>query len=118
MSDAIWSAEPTSPEAIERALRQLVHQRHTENGGFVPGRTLNLVCFVDRAYVGEALNRLRSAGRYQPSRLILLAYEPRRTTLEGRVAVAAPADPRPGEQVALFETVRVSLGKVHLDDLE
>jgi glucose-6-phosphate dehydrogenase assembly protein OpcA len=119
MSDAIWSAEPTTPEAIERALRQLVHERHTENGGFVPGRTLNLVCFVDRAYVGEALNRLRTAGRNQPSRLILLTYEPRRTALEGRVVVAARDDPQPaGGPIALFETVRVALGERHLDDLE
>jgi len=119
MSDAVWSAEPTTPEAIERALRRLVHERHTENGGYVPGRTLNLVCFVDRAYVGEALNRLRAAGRNQPSRLILLTYEPRRRSLEGQVVVAARDRPTAaGAPIALFETVRVALGESHLDDLE
>jgi len=118
MSDAVWSAERATPEEIERELRRLVHERHTENNGFVPGRTLNLVAFVDRPYAGEVLNRLRGAGRYQPSRLILLCYEPRRSELEGQITVAARDDARPGELVALYEMIRVTLGAHHLDDLE
>ena len=117
MTDAIWSEQRTTPEAVEGALRQLVHERHTENGGLVPARTLNMVAFIDREYSGEIANRLRGVGRYHASRLILLAYEPRRTELDARVTVAADEEPGPGELALLHETVVVELGAAHLDDL-
>jgi glucose-6-phosphate dehydrogenase assembly protein OpcA len=117
VSDAVWSEQRTTPEAIEGALRQLVHERHTENGGLVPARTLNMVTFIDREYSGEIANRLRGVGRYHASRLILLAYEPRREQLDARVTVAAEAEPQPGEFALLHETVVIELGAAHLDDL-
>lgn len=117
MTDAIWSEQRTTPDAIEAALRELVHERHTENGGLVPARTLNMIVFIDREYSGEISNRLRGVGRYHASRLILLAYEPRREQLDARVSVAAEEEPQPGELALLRETVFVDLGAVHLDDL-
>jgi glucose-6-phosphate dehydrogenase assembly protein OpcA len=117
MSDAVWSEQRTTPEAIDGALRELVHERHTEDGGLAPARALNMVAFVDRAYSGEVANRLRGVGRYHASRLILLAYEPRREHLDARVTVASDDDPRPGELALLHETVVVELGAQHMDDL-
>ncbi|HLI32306.1 MAG TPA: glucose-6-phosphate dehydrogenase assembly protein OpcA [Solirubrobacteraceae bacterium] len=117
MTDALWSEDRTTPEAIDRALRELVHRRHMEDGGFVPARTLNMVCFIDADYAGEVANRLRQVGRYEPSRLIILAYDHRRSSLQARVNVAAAHDPAPGELALLHESVQIRLGERHMDDL-
>ena len=53
ISDATWSAQGTTPDAIEAALRELLAQRHSENGGLVPARALNMIAFVEREYSGE-----------------------------------------------------------------
>jgi glucose-6-phosphate dehydrogenase assembly protein OpcA len=117
LSDSVWSQQRTTPDAVEEALRELVHERHTENGGLVPARVINMVAFVDRQYSGEIANRLRGVGRYHASRLIVLAYEPRREHLDARVRVTAESDPAPGEQSLLHESVLIELGDAHLDDL-
>ena len=36
-SDAVWSEQGTTPDAIEAALRELLVERHAENGSFVAG---------------------------------------------------------------------------------
>jgi len=116
-SDAVWSAQGTTPDAIEAALRELLIQRHTENDRYEPARVLNMIAFVDREWTGEIANRLRSVGRYSPSRLLVLAYEPRRERLDARVSIVSDGDPAPGEFAVLRETVVVELGDRHLDDL-
>jgi glucose-6-phosphate dehydrogenase assembly protein OpcA len=115
--DAVWSEQRTTPDAIEGALRELVHELHTENGGFVPARAINMIAFVDREYSGEIANRLRGVGRYHASRLIVLAYEPRRVHLDARVTVTSDADPAPGELALLHETVVVELGASHMENV-
>ncbi len=117
VSDAVWSAQGTTPEAIEAALRDLLKERHTENGGYVPARVLNLVAFVDREWSGEIANRLRGVGRYHASRTIVLSYEAGRERLDARASVAAAGDPQAGELALLRETVVVEIGQEHLDDL-
>ncbi len=117
VSDAVWSAQGTTPDAIEAALRKLVAERHIENGGFAPARALNMIAFVDREWSGEIANRLRGVGRYHASRLIVLSYEPRRERLDAHASVASEGDPRPGELSLLRETVVVEIGDRHLDDL-
>jgi glucose-6-phosphate dehydrogenase assembly protein OpcA len=116
-SDAVWSAQGTTPDAIEAALRELLAQRHAENESFVPARVLNMIAFVDRAWSGEIANRLRGVGRYNASRLLVLSYEPRRESLDARVMIAADGEPHDGELALLRETVVVEIGDRHLDDL-
>ena len=116
-SDAVWSEQGTTPDAIEAALRALLVQRHAENGNFVPARVLNMIAFVDREWSGEIANRLRGVGRYHASRLLVLAYEPRRERLDARVMIASEGEPAPGELALLRETVVVEIGDRHLDDL-
>jgi len=116
-SDAVWSEQGTTPDAIEAALRELLIARHTENGGFVAARALNMIVFVDRQWSGEIANRLRGVGRYHASRLIVLSYEPGRERLDARATVASEGDPQPGELTLLRETVIVEIGDRHLDDL-
>jgi glucose-6-phosphate dehydrogenase assembly protein OpcA len=116
-SDTVWSEQGTTPDAIEAALRQLLVEVHAENQDYVPARVLNMIAFVDREWSGEIANRLRGVGRYHASRLLVLAYEPRRERLDARVMIAADGDARPGEVALLHETVVVELGDRHLDDL-
>jgi glucose-6-phosphate dehydrogenase assembly protein OpcA len=117
MTDAVWSEQGTTPDAIETALRELLAERHAENGSFVPARVLNMIAFVDHEWSGEIANRLRGVGRYHASRLIVLAYEPRRERLDARVTIASEGEPAPGELALLRETVVVEIGDRHLDDL-
>jgi glucose-6-phosphate dehydrogenase assembly protein OpcA len=117
VSDAVWSEQETTPDAIEAALRGLLAERHSEDGGFLPARVLNMVAFVESEYSGEIANRLRGVGRYHASRLVVLSYEPHRTRLDARATVAAEGEAKPGELVLLHETVIVELGDRHLDDL-
>ena len=118
-SDAVWSEDGTTPEAIEAALRRLLIEVHAANNDYVPARVLNMIAFVDREWSGEIANRLRGVGRYHASRLVVLAYEPHRERLDARVIIAADADAEsgPGELALLHETVVVELGERHLDDL-
>ncbi|HWX95620.1 MAG TPA: glucose-6-phosphate dehydrogenase assembly protein OpcA [Solirubrobacteraceae bacterium] len=116
-SDAVWSEQGTTPDAIEVALRDLLIERHAENERYVPARVLNMIAFVDREWTGEIANRLRGVGRYSPSRLLVLAYEPRRERLDARVTIVSEGEPESGEFVLLRETVVVELGERHLDDL-
>jgi glucose-6-phosphate dehydrogenase assembly protein OpcA len=115
--DAVWSAEGTTPDAIEAALRELVKQRHGENGGLAPARALNMIVFVESRYSGEVANRLAAVGRYHASRLVVLSYDPGRTRLDARAVVATDAEPEEGELGLLRETVTVEIGERHLDDL-
>ncbi len=116
-SDAVWSEQGTTPDAIEAALRGLVNQRHSENGAFAPARALNMIAFVDSAFSGEIANRLRGVGRYHASRMIVFSYEPDRTRLDARAIVTADHEPGEGELGLLRETVIVEIGERHLDDL-
>jgi len=116
-TDAVWSEQGTTPDAIEGALRDLLVQRHAEDDKYVPARVLNMIAFVDREWTGEIANRLRGVGRYSPSRLLVLAYEPRRERLDARVSIVSEGEPARGEFGLLRETVVVELGERHLDDL-
>src|SRR5271167_3574361 len=116
-SDAVWSEQGTTPDAIEAALRRLLIERHSENDGYVPARVLNMIAFVDREWSGEIANRLRGVGRYNASRLLVLSYEPGREHLDARVTIVSEGDPGPGELALLHETVIVEIGDRHLDDL-
>lgn len=116
-TDAVWSAQGTTPDAIEAALRELIAQRHAENGAYVPARALNMIAFVESRFAGEIANRLRGVGRYHASRMVILSYDPPRTSLDARAIVSAEREPSEGELGLLRETVVVEIGERHLDDL-
>jgi len=116
-TDAVWSEQGTTPDAIEAALRQLLVEAHAERREIVPARVLNMIAFVDLDWTGEIANRLRGVGRYHASRLVVLAYEPKRQRLDARVTVSTDDPAAPGELALARETVVVELGDRHLDDL-
>ncbi len=117
-TDAVWSAQATTPPAIEEALRHLVSDCHARIEHCVPARTLNLVCVVDRQWSGEIANRLRGVGRYHASRTVVCAVEPGRTTIDAQATVSTEGSPRPGEFAAMRELVIVTVGERHLRDLD
>ncbi len=106
--DAVWSAEGTTPDEIEAALRELLIEVHAKNEDVVPARVLNMIVFVDRAWTGEIANRLRGVGRYHASRMLVFAYEPKRASLDARVTIAIRLRPPcPARLALLRETVVV-----------
>jgi glucose-6-phosphate dehydrogenase assembly protein OpcA len=116
--DTVWRARDTKPGDIDAALRNELAQIHRQNAGYVPARVLNLVCIVDKPYSGEIANRLRHVGRYHPSRTIVCAVEPGRTTLDAVATIAAPSEVRHGEIGLLRETIVVQCGERHLRHLD
>jgi hypothetical protein len=122
VSDAVWSEQNTTPDAIESALRELLTERSklnqdAEDGGLVPARVLNMVVFVESEYGEEIAERLRGVGRYHASRTVVLSYERDREELDARVSIASDGDRGPDEPALLHETAIVEIGERHLDDL-
>jgi glucose-6-phosphate dehydrogenase assembly protein OpcA len=120
--DTAWSAEDTTPDAIEEALRALLvrlarDERASSPGGLVPARVLNMIVFVPSGLAAETSGRLEGVGRYHASRTVVLSYEPMRERLDASVTIAAEADRAEGELGLLRETVVVEIGERHLDDL-
>ena len=117
-TDAVWSAQATTPPAIEEALRHLLAECHVQMEQCVPARTLNLVCIVDREWSGEIANRLRGVGRHHASRTVVVAVEPRRTTIDAQATISVEASPRVGEFSVMRELIIVTVGEQHLTTLD
>jgi glucose-6-phosphate dehydrogenase assembly protein OpcA len=113
VSEDIWSAQDTQPDAIEAALRDLLRERHAANEALAPARVLNLVVIVDREWKGEVANRLERAGRYHASRTVLCAVEDGRETLDAVATVSYEETTRSGIGV-MHENVEIDLGPEHL----
>ena len=117
MSEDVWSAQDTNPDAIEAALRELLRERHAANQGLAPARVLNLVVILDREWKGEIANRLERAGRYHGSRTVLCAVEEKRTTLDA-VATVSYDEPQGSSLGVMHESVEIDLGPEHLRALQ
>lgn len=112
--DAVWSAQDTTPTAIEAALRRLLSDRHRSGSAVAPARVLNLVVVCDREYRGEVENRLVRVGRYHPSRTIVCAVEARRSTVDAWVSMATEDT---GVLSVARERVELDVGERHLGNL-
>lgn len=117
MSEDVWSAQDTTPDDIEAALRELLRLRHAANHCLAPARVLNLVVIVDREWKGEIANRLERVGRYHASRTVLCAIEPARSKLDA-VAVMSYEEPKNGNFGVIRERVEIDMGTEHLSGLE
>ncbi len=117
MSEDIWSAQDTHPDAIEAALRELLRERHAANEALAPARVINLIVIVDREWKGEVANRLERAGRYHGSRTVLCAVEEGRTTLDA-VATVSYEEPKGAALGVMHESVEIDLGPGHLRALQ
>jgi glucose-6-phosphate dehydrogenase assembly protein OpcA len=115
---AVWSEQDTTPSDVEAALRDLLKEDQRREEGHAPARVLNLVVVVDREWRGEILNRLERVGRYHPSRTILCAVEPGRSTIDASVVITTDGDTKPGEFSLTRERVVLDLGPRHLEKLD
>lgn len=113
--DSVWAAADTTPDAVERALREMLVERHREDPDATPARVLNLVSVVDKQWSGEIANRMAGVGRYQPSRSIVCQVEPGRETIDATVTVAT--EEGAGLHLA-HELVVLDLGPQDLPHLE
>ncbi len=116
-ADDVWVAHDTTPDAIDEALRRLLHERHMANDALVPARVLNLVVVADRAWKGETANRLDRVGRYHASRTVLCTVEESRTTLDAR-ALLHYEQPPDGGIGLIRERVEIDVGPGHLSRLD
>ena len=116
MSEDIWSASDTTPDAIEAALRELLRERHAANEDTAPARVLNLIVVVERSWKGEIANRLERVGRYHASRTVLCAVEDGRDTLDAVVAMGY--DETAGTISVIREQVEIDMGPEHLAALD
>jgi glucose-6-phosphate dehydrogenase assembly protein OpcA len=114
VSEDVWSAQDTNPDAIEAALRELLRERYAADQGLAPARVLNLIVVVDRSWKGEIANRLERVGRYHASRTILCAVEDGRETLDAFAVMSY--DERGGIGV-VREQVEIDMGPEHLTAL-
>jgi glucose-6-phosphate dehydrogenase assembly protein OpcA len=117
MSEDVWSASDTTPDAIEAALRELLRERHAANESLAPARVLNLIVIVDRSWKGEISNRLERVGRYHASRTVLCAVEEGRTTLDAFASIGYDENAA-GAISAMWERVEVDMGPEHLGALD
>ncbi len=116
MSDDVWAARDTNPDAIDAALRELLRRRHAENPSLAPARVLNLIVVVEREWKGEIANRLERVGRFHASRTLLCAVEQGRSTLDA-TAVMNYTEPESGLGV-IREQVEIDIGPEHLARLD
>jgi glucose-6-phosphate dehydrogenase assembly protein OpcA len=116
-ADDVWAATNTTPDAIDEALRRLLHERHVANDSLVPARVLNLVVVAAREYKGETANRLDRVGRYHASRTVLCTVEDSRTTLDAR-ALLHYEQPAGGGIGLIRERVEIDVGPGHLSRLD
>jgi glucose-6-phosphate dehydrogenase assembly protein OpcA len=118
-SGTVWSAQDTTPSAVEEALRDLLKQRYEAGEACAPARVLNLVMIADREWRGEIQNRLEDVGRYHASRTILCAVEQGRTEIDAVATVTADEeDIAAGRLAVAREEVVVDIGPGHLAHLD
>jgi glucose-6-phosphate dehydrogenase assembly protein OpcA len=110
----VWSAQDTTPAAIEAALREMLKEQHAKSEAYAPARVMNLVVVADREWRGEIYNRLEGVGRYHPSRTILCTVERGRSTIDAWATMSTERDPKPGELALTRERVVLELGDRHL----
>jgi glucose-6-phosphate dehydrogenase assembly protein OpcA len=116
VTEDVWSASNTTPDAIDEALRKILHDRHAEDETLAPARVLNLIVVVDRDWKGEISNRLSQVGRYTASRTILCAVEEGRTKLDAWAAMSY--DEVGTGRGVMHEQVEIDMGPSHLKGIE
>jgi len=117
VSEDVWSARGTNPDAIDSALRGLLRERHAANRALAHARVLNLIVVVDRAGRDAIASRLERVGRYEASRTILCTVEDGRRTLDATV-VMSYTEPSDGALGLVHERVEIEMGAEHLSHLD
>lgn len=117
-TDAVWREQDTTPSAIEKALRGLLTEARGRSERYVPARSLNLVCIVEKDYSGEVANRLRDVGRFAASRTIVCSVSSKQQTLDAVATIAVPSETDKATHAPMRETVVLEMAPKHLRHLE
>jgi glucose-6-phosphate dehydrogenase assembly protein OpcA len=116
MTEDVWAEQDTAPDAIDDALRRMLHELHATDGTLAPARVLNLVVVVDHDWKGEIANRLARVGRYHASRTVLCAVQEGRNKLDARVVMRWD---NPDDSIGVIqEQVEIDIGPAQLRALE
>jgi glucose-6-phosphate dehydrogenase assembly protein OpcA len=121
--EEVWREEGTSASGIETALRQMIWRSvdadEDSRPWLFPPQALNLVVIVDAGLRGEIENRLRSAGRVQPARLVVCTVQEDRREVSARGGVGVEdARDVPGRIALAYERVEIAVGAQHLSTLD
>jgi glucose-6-phosphate dehydrogenase assembly protein OpcA len=117
-TEKVWTARGTKPGEIEAALERILVQGQLQHAGYLPARTLNMVCVAEKSAIREVTDRLRGVGRYHASRTVFCAIEPGRTAIDASAEISHDPAPRPGEVSLVREIVVLEIGERHLSHLE
>ncbi len=117
-TDAVWRERDTTPAAVEKAIRGLITEARGLSVQYVPARSLNLVCIVNKEFSGEVANRLRGIGRFTASRTIVCSVSPKQEELDAVATIAVPSETDSTTHAPMRETVVLELGPKHLRHLE
>src|SRR5262249_54899692 len=121
LTEDVWSARATTPDAIDSALRVMLRKRHAATAGLVPARVLNMVVVVDRELRGEVAGRLERVGRHHASRTVICAVRHGDGQLDARAVLAydqrAAAAGAAGAPGVISEQIDLAVGEVQLPDL-
>jgi glucose-6-phosphate dehydrogenase assembly protein OpcA len=107
-----WSAEDTTPAAVDAALRALVVECHAAQPDLALARALNLVCVVDGGSSAAIAKRLRGVGRYHGSRTIVCQLEPGRSSLDAAASVLTDSPAGEHGPAVLREHVHLTFGEL------
>lgn len=117
VADDVWFEQDTTPDAIDEALRRLLHERHHATERVAPARVLNLIVVADREWKGETANRLDRVGRYHASRTVLCSVTEGRTRLDAMAQLHYHL-PAGGGTGLMHERVEIDIGPGHLAKLD
>jgi glucose-6-phosphate dehydrogenase assembly protein OpcA len=117
-AESVWSAEHTSPAAIEEGLRELLQERHAGDSASAAARVLNLVAVVDGERREEIDKRLAQVGRYHPSRTIVCVVEPGHSGLDARATLTGVLGQPSGALGLCHERVAIEMGPESLRHLD
>jgi glucose-6-phosphate dehydrogenase assembly protein OpcA len=120
LTEDVWSAQATTPDAVESALREMLRKRHQEAARLVPARVLNLVVVVDAELRGEVSGRLERIRQYHPSRTVICSVRSDGDgSFDARAVLAynQPADGGSGPPGVIREQVDLRVGVARIGDL-
>jgi glucose-6-phosphate dehydrogenase assembly protein OpcA len=100
---------------LARDLMDVLQATHAGDRPNASARVVNMVAVVDGDRRGEIEERLARVGRYHPSRTIICAVGPERTSLD---AGAAAIEGSPGVMGLNQERVTIDVGAKHLTHLD
>lgn len=114
----VWSAQDTTPAAIEAALLELMHEQANAGMLQAPARVLNFVVVVEREHKGEVTGRLDRIDRDNSARSIVVVVEDDKQELDATATLVHDTPGELGLGTIFHERIEVVCGSGHLRHLD